>query len=89
MLEDFPIAELRKLIDWTPFFHTWGMKGIYPRILDDVRQGEEARKLFADAEAMLDRIEKEKPITARGVYGVFPANAVGDDAGAQRTDATR
>jgi 5-methyltetrahydrofolate--homocysteine methyltransferase len=78
-LEDFPIAELRELIDWTPFFHTWGLKGVYPRILDDVRQGTEARKLFDDANAMLDRIVKEKPITARGVYGFFPANAVGDD----------
>jgi 5-methyltetrahydrofolate--homocysteine methyltransferase len=79
VLEDFPIAELRELIDWTPFFHTWGLKGVYPRILDDARQGIEARKLFVDAEAMLDRMVKEKPITARGVYGLFPANAVGDD----------
>jgi 5-methyltetrahydrofolate--homocysteine methyltransferase len=79
VLDDFPIAELRELIDWTPFFHTWGLKGVYPRILDDERQGTEARKLFVDANAMLDRIILEKPITARGVYGLFPANAVGDD----------
>src|ERR1019366_10465413 len=51
VLEDFPIAELRELIDWTPFFHTWGLKGVYPRILDDERQGIEARRLIADAEA--------------------------------------
>ncbi len=79
VLEDFPIATLREFIDWTPFFHTWGLKGVYPRILDDVRQGDEARKLFDDANAMLDRMIEEKPITARGVYGFFPANAVGDD----------
>jgi 5-methyltetrahydrofolate--homocysteine methyltransferase len=78
-LEDFPIAELREFIDWTPFFHTWGLKGVYPRILDDVRQGDEARKLIADANSMLDCMIEEKPITARGVYGFFAANAVGDD----------
>jgi 5-methyltetrahydrofolate--homocysteine methyltransferase len=93
VLEDFPVAELRELIDWTPFFHTWGLKGVYPRILDDARQGEEARKLFDDAQAMLDRMVKEKPITARGVYGFFPANAVGDDVelygDATRTDSAR
>ena len=88
VLEDFPIAELRELIDWTPFFHTWGLKGVYPRILDDARQGSEARKLFDDANAMLDRMTQEKPITARGVYGLFPANAVGDDVELY-TDATR
>jgi 5-methyltetrahydrofolate--homocysteine methyltransferase len=93
VLDDFPIAELRELIDWTPFFHTWGLKGVYPRILDDVRQGDEARKLIADANAMLDRMIQEKPITARGVYGFFPANAVGDDveiyADEKRTDSER
>jgi 5-methyltetrahydrofolate--homocysteine methyltransferase len=89
VLEDFPIAELRELIDWTPFFHTWGLKGVYPRILDDGRQGEEARKLFDDANAMLDRMMKEKPITARGVYGLFPANAVGDDVEIYADDARR
>jgi 5-methyltetrahydrofolate--homocysteine methyltransferase len=79
VLEDFPIGELKELIDWTPFFHTWGLKGVYPRILDDPRQGVEARKLLVDAKAMLDRMIEQKPITARGVYGLFPANAVGDD----------
>jgi 5-methyltetrahydrofolate--homocysteine methyltransferase len=88
MLDDFPIAELRELIDWTPFFHTWGLKGVYPRILDDARQGTEARKLLEDANAMLDRMIQENPITARGVYGLFPANAVGDDVELY-TDATR
>ncbi len=79
VLDDFSLATLREFIDWSPFFHTWGLKGIYPRILDDPRQGEEARRLFADGKAMLDRIVAERLLTARGVYGLFPANAVGDD----------
>jgi 5-methyltetrahydrofolate--homocysteine methyltransferase len=79
VLEQFPLATLRDYIDWSPFFHTWGMKGIYPRILDDERQGAEARKLFADGNALLDRIVDQKRITARGVYGLFPAGAIGDD----------
>jgi 5-methyltetrahydrofolate--homocysteine methyltransferase len=79
VLDNFSLAELREFIDWSPFFHTWEMKGIYPRILDDEKQGAEARKLFADGQALLERIVEEKLITARGVYGLFPANAVGDD----------
>jgi 5-methyltetrahydrofolate--homocysteine methyltransferase len=79
VLGDFPLATLREYIDWSPFFHTWGLKGIYPRILDDERQGVEARKLFADGQALLDRIIQEKLLTARGVYGFFGASAVGDD----------
>jgi len=79
VLDDFPLATLREYIDWSPFFHTWGMKGIYPRILDDERQGVEARKIFDDANALLDRMIAGKLVTARGVYGMFPANAVGDD----------
>jgi 5-methyltetrahydrofolate--homocysteine methyltransferase len=79
VLDDFPLATLREFIDWSPFFHTWGLKGIYPRILDDERQGVEARKLFTDAKALLDNLIEENLITARGVYGFFPANAVGDD----------
>ena len=79
VLDDFPLATLREYIDWSPFFHTWGMKGIYPRILDDERQGVEARKIFADGQVLLDRIITENLLTARGVYGMFAANAVGDD----------
>ena len=79
VLDRFPLATLREFIDWSPFFHTWGMKGIYPRILDDERQGVEARKLFIDANALLDRIVSENLITARGVHGFFAASAVGDD----------
>jgi 5-methyltetrahydrofolate--homocysteine methyltransferase len=79
VLEDFPLAELRPYIDWTPFFHTWELKGVYPRILEDERQGAQARQLLAEANALLDTIVEEKLLTARGVYGFFPASAVGDD----------
>jgi 5-methyltetrahydrofolate--homocysteine methyltransferase len=79
VLEDFPLATLREYIDWTPFFHTWGLKGVYPRILDHEEQGPHARQIFAEGNALLDRIVAEKLITARGVYGLFPAYAVGDD----------
>jgi 5-methyltetrahydrofolate--homocysteine methyltransferase len=79
VLDVFPLATLRDYIDWTPFFHTWELKGVYPRILDDQRQGEQARQLFSEANALLDRIIEEKLLTARGVYGLFPANAIGDD----------
>jgi 5-methyltetrahydrofolate--homocysteine methyltransferase len=79
VLEDFSLATLREFIDWTPFFHTWGMKGIYPRILEGDGQGAEAKKIFADAQVLLDKIIAEKLITARGVYGLFPANTFGDD----------
>jgi len=79
VLDDFPLAKLREFIDWSPLFHAWGLKGIYPRILEDAQVGGEAKKLFADANAMLDRMIAEKLITARGVYGLFPASALGDD----------
>ncbi len=88
VVEDFPLEVLREYIDWSPFFHTWGLKGLFPRILDDERQGDEARKLYADAQAMLDRMVAEKPIRARGVWGLFPANAIGDDV-ALYTDESR
>jgi 5-methyltetrahydrofolate--homocysteine methyltransferase len=79
VLDNFPLATLREFIDWTPFFHTWELKGVYPRILDDERQGAQARQIFAEANALLDRMIEENLITARGVYGLFPASAVGDD----------
>jgi len=88
VLEDFPLATLRAYIDWTPFFHTWELKGVYPRILEDERQGAQARQIFAEANALLDRIIEQKLIIARGVYGFFPANAVGDDVELY-TDGTR
>ncbi|HWG20367.1 MAG TPA: methionine synthase [Terracidiphilus sp.] len=79
VLDKFPLATLREFIDWTPFFHTWELKGVYPRIFDDQRQGEQARQIFAEANVLLDRIVAEKLLTARAVYGLFPANAVGED----------
>jgi 5-methyltetrahydrofolate--homocysteine methyltransferase len=79
VLEDFSLATLREYIDWSPFFHTWGLRGIYPRILKDEKQGEQARQIFADGNLLLDRIVGEKLLTARAAYGIFAANAVGDD----------
>ncbi len=79
VLDNFPLATLREYIDWTPFFHTWELKGVYPRILDDEKQGEQARQLFSEADALLDEIIEKKLLTARGVYGLFPAAAICDD----------
>ena len=79
VLDNFPLATLRQFIDWTPFFHTWGLKGVYPRILDHEERGAQARQIFKEGNSLLDVILEKKLITARGVYGLFPANAVGDD----------
>ena len=62
VLDNFPLATLRDYIDWTPLFHAWGLKGVYPRILEHEEQGEQARQLFADANALLDRIIEENPL---------------------------
>ena len=88
------LAELREFIDWTPFFHTWELRGVYPKILDHEKYGEQARKIFADANEMLDRFIAENALTARGIYGFFPANRVGDDIivwtdGTRTTERTR
>ena len=88
VLDNFPLATLRDFIDWTPLFHAWGLKGVYPRILEHEEQGEQARQIFADANVLLDRIIEKNLITARGVYGLFPASAVGDDVELY-TDGTR
>jgi len=79
VLPDFPLETLREFIDWSPLFHTWELSGVYPRIFEHDKYGEQARQLFADATVLLDRIIREKLLTARGVYGFFPANATGDD----------
>ncbi len=76
---DYDIAELREYIDWQPFFNAWEMKGKFPDILNNPASGEAARKLYEDGQDMLDRLIKEKWLTANGVIGFFPANAVGDD----------
>jgi 5-methyltetrahydrofolate--homocysteine methyltransferase len=73
------LSELVPLIDWTPFFHTWELRGVYPKILQHEKHGEEARKLFADAQELLEKIVSGKLLQPRGVYGLFPANRVGDD----------
>ncbi|MDH5486034.1 MAG: methionine synthase [Gammaproteobacteria bacterium] len=79
VFEDYPLDELTRYIDWTPFFITWEMKGRYPAILKDEKTGVEASKLFNDAQALLKRIIQEKSFTAKGVIGLFPANSVNDD----------
>ncbi|HTV63222.1 MAG TPA: vitamin B12 dependent-methionine synthase activation domain-containing protein, partial [Verrucomicrobiae bacterium] len=73
------LEDLVPFIDWTPFFHTWELRGVYPKILQHEKHGEEARKLFADARKLLEKIVADKLIQPRGVYGFFPANRVGDD----------
>ena len=73
------LEELVPFIDWSPFFHTWELRGRYPTILQHEKHGEEARKLFADAQDLLEQIVSKKLIEPRGVYGLFPANRVGDD----------
>jgi 5-methyltetrahydrofolate--homocysteine methyltransferase len=87
--EDYPLEEIRPYIDWTPFFHSWQLKASYPRILKDPEKGEEARKLFADAQELLDRIIEEKWLTARAVFGLFPANALPNDSLEVYTDESR
>ena len=78
-LENFPLATLREFIDWSPFFHTWGLKGIYPRILDHEGHGAQARQVFEEGNVLLDKIIAGNLLMARAVYGLFPANAVGED----------
>lgn len=77
--ENYDLAELREYIDWQPFFNAWEMKGKFPDILNNPASGETARKLYDDAQNMLDAMISEKWLTANGVIGFFPANAVGDD----------
>jgi 5-methyltetrahydrofolate--homocysteine methyltransferase len=78
-LDRYPLTELVDRIDWTPFFQTWELAGHYPAILEDPNLGKAARDLFADAERMLRSMVTDQTLTARGVVGFFPANAVGDD----------
>jgi 5-methyltetrahydrofolate--homocysteine methyltransferase len=77
--DPWPLADIVPFIDWSPFFAAWEMTGTYPRIFDNPTRGAEARRLFDDAQRLLDRIVREKLLTARAVFGFFPANAVGDD----------
>ncbi len=79
VLRDFPLGEIVPYIDWSPFFMAWELAGKYPQVLSDKVVGEQARKLFADAQHLLERLVKERLIHAHAVYGFFPANADGDD----------
>jgi 5-methyltetrahydrofolate--homocysteine methyltransferase len=87
--DHYALQELRPYIDWTPFFHSWQLKGSYPKILDDLEKGPEARELFADAQGLLDRIIAEKWLTARAAFGLFPANALEYDSIEIYTDESR
>ena len=77
--DDFPLAEIAPFIDWTPFFNTWELAGSFPKILQDEVVGEQATKLYEDAQKLLAQIIKDKSLRARAVFGFFPANSVGDD----------
>ncbi|MCZ2418706.1 MAG: cobalamin-dependent protein, partial [Burkholderiales bacterium] len=79
VLANYDLAQLVPCLDWAPFFQTWDLAGSYPAILDDPKVGETARQVFADGQAMLKRIVDEKWLSANGVFGLFPANSVGDD----------
>jgi 5-methyltetrahydrofolate--homocysteine methyltransferase len=79
VLKDFPLKELVRFIDWSPFFHTWEIRGRYPDLLSDPTRGPAARELFANAQELLQEIVDRKLFTAHAVYGFFPANSDGDD----------
>ncbi|WP_100754300.1 methionine synthase [Vibrio salilacus] len=79
VFDDFDVATLRKYIDWTPFFMTWSLVGKYPAIFKHEEVGEEAQSLFKDANELLDRVEREGLLKARGICGLFPAASIGDD----------
>jgi 5-methyltetrahydrofolate--homocysteine methyltransferase len=86
VLDRFPLDQIVPFIDWSPFFHTWELRGRYPQILEDAQVGSKAKELFQDARTLLDRIVRERLLTACGVYGFFPANTVGDDIEVYRDD---
>ncbi|MDX1497944.1 MAG: methionine synthase, partial [Salinisphaeraceae bacterium] len=79
VLENYPIEEIREYIDWGPFFHAWEMKGKFPDILNNPSTGPEAKKLYDDANKMIDTVIKESWLQANGVIGLFPANQIDDD----------
>ncbi len=79
VLSDFPLEEIVPYIDWSPFFMAWELRGKYPAIFADATVGQEARKLYDDANRLLEDIVRNKRLRAHGVYGFYPANAVGDD----------
>jgi 5-methyltetrahydrofolate--homocysteine methyltransferase len=86
-LVEIPLDTLVEYVDWSPFFHTWELRGRYPAIFEDAVVGEQARELFADAEKLLQRIVDEKLLTARGIFGFWPANSLGEDVAIYRDEA--
>lgn len=88
-LENYSLEILRSFIDWTPFFLTWELKGKYPAIFENDKYGSEARRVFDDANKILDKIISEKSLSANGVYGIFPANSINFDDVEIYTDETR
>jgi len=89
VFENYSLETLVPYIDWTPFFHSWEMKGSYPKILNDPERGAEAKKLFDDAQRMLKQLIDEKWLSARAVIGFWPANTVNDDEMELYTDSSR
>ncbi|MBO0724524.1 MAG: methionine synthase, partial [Blastocatellia bacterium] len=79
LLKNYPLEQIVPFIDWSPFFHTWELKGVFPRILNDPSTGAQARKLYEDAQALLERIVNRRELRAHAVYGFWPANSAGDD----------
>jgi 5-methyltetrahydrofolate--homocysteine methyltransferase len=79
VLDPVPLAEIVPFIDWSPFFHTWELKGTYPRIFENAEWGARARELFDDAQQQLGQTVRDRSLTARAVFGFFPASSVGDD----------
>ncbi len=79
VFDNYDLKEIAEYIDWTPFFHSWEMKGVYPKILTDEKHGVEATKLFNEAKEMLAKVISEKWLIAKAVIGIYPANTVNDD----------
>lgn len=79
VFDDYDLKEISEYIDWTPFFHSWEMKGSYPKIFHDISRGKEAKKLFNDAQKMLKQIVAQKWLRAKAVFGIYPANSINDD----------
>lgn len=79
VVRDVSLSDLVSFIDWSPFFHTWELRGRYPKIFDDSVVGDKAKELFKDGQELLKKIVREKRLIAHGVYGFFPANSIGDD----------
>jgi 5-methyltetrahydrofolate--homocysteine methyltransferase len=79
ILNDYDLSEIRAYIDWTPFFHTWELSGKFPKVFDHPKYGKEAKKIYDDAQVMFDEVIKNKTLQAKGIYGIYCANAIGDD----------